>query len=121
MKEANRKVGGLYTMFVRGDTMGGTIKEAGEPSQSEAASEAHASQANNTFDWKSEIRTQLRQAAGHTLPSKQLRKAVVAAASKALGIGKADLRQTYSEQLPRTKRVVVDDSTGSVRLAPKDK
>ena len=28
MREANRKVGGLYTMFVKGGTMGGTITES---------------------------------------------------------------------------------------------
>ena len=27
MKEVNRKVGGLYTMFVKGATEGGTLKE----------------------------------------------------------------------------------------------
>jgi hypothetical protein len=112
MKEANRKVGGLYTMFVRGDTMGGSLAEA-KPSHSEADAAAGA------FSWKSEIRAHLRKAAG-PLPGKQLRKAVVAAASRALGVkAKADLRLTYSEQLPRTKRVVVDAATGSVTLAPK--
>ena len=133
MREANRKVGGLYTMFVKGDTMGGTITDApsgagedgaarGAKRKRKAAPEAPA-QNGASFAWKREIRLRLKAAAGQSLKTKALRRAVVGSAAATLGGAKkgakAELKSTFERMLRKTSRAEVDAAAGIVRLRPK--
>ena len=129
MREANRKVGGLYTMFVKGGTMGGTITESqdgagtsgltrGAKRKRDAAAAAPA-QAGASFAWKREIRSRLQEAAGQSLKMKALRRAVVGAAAATVGGAKADLKATFERMLRKTARAEVDAASGTVRLRPK--
>ena len=147
MKEVNRQVGGLYSMFVKGDTMGGTLqpgkeeekeavegkkrgkkakKDQQEKRERAAASAAAAAGAAGeegaaAFNWKKSIKTQLRAAEGRQLPLKRLRKATMAACQAHGGAAaKEELRATFEKKLAKLAGVV--ETVGdSVRLvgAPK--
>ncbi len=128
MREANRKVGGLYTMFVKGGTMGGTITDsqdgAGTSGSTRGAKRkrdaaAAPAQAGASFAWKREIRSLLKAAAGQSLKTKALRRAVVGAAAATVGGAKADLKATFERMLRKTARAEVDAASGIVRLRPK--
>lgn len=144
MKEVNRQVGGLYSMFVKGNTMGGTIqpgkeeKEEGkkrakkakkdkqEEHEKAAASAAAAAGAAGeegaaAFNWKKSIKTQLRAAEGRQLPLKRLRKATVAACQAHGGAAaKEELRATFEKKLAKLAGVV--ETVGdSVRLVGEPK
>lgn len=150
MKEVNRQVGGLYSMFVKGDTMGGSLQPGKEEKEAmkekkekkakkekqakkEKKEKAAASAAVATdgpvggeeeaaaFNWKKSIKTQLRAAEGQQLPLKRLRKATVAACQAHGGAAaKEELRATFDKKLAKLAGVV--ETVGdSVRLAGEPK
>ena len=146
MKEVNRQVGGLYSMFVKGDTMGGTIQPAKEEKgaaegkkrakkakkdkqekleKAAASAVAAAGPAGEegaaAFNWKRSIKTQLRAAEGRQLPLKRLRKATVAACQAHGGAAaKEELRATFEKKLAKLAGVV--ETVGdSVRLVGEPK
>ena len=144
MKEVNRQVGGLYSMFVKGDTMGGSLqpgkeekeamgekkekKEKKRKKEEKAAALAAAATGSgggeetaSSFNWKKSIKTQLRAAEGQQLPLKRLRKATVAACQAHGGAAaKEELRATFDKKLAKLAGVV--ETVGdSVRLAGETK
>ena len=141
MKEVNRQVGGLYSMFVKGDTMGGSLepakenglaakskkekkekkeeKEEKEKDKKAASAAAAAGSVGDeeaaSFNWKKAIKTQLRAAEGQQMPLKQLRKGTVAACQAHGGAAaKAELRATFEKKL--AKMAGVETIGDSVRL-----
>ena len=146
MKEVNRQVGGLYSMFVKGDTMGGSLqpgkeekqamkekkkekkakKEKKEKKEKAAAPAAAATgpvvgEEAAAFNWKKSIKKELRAAEGQQLPLKRLRKATVAACQAHGGAAaKEELRATFDKKLAKLAGVV--ETVGdSVRLAGESK
>ena len=61
MREKNTTVGGLYSMFVKGDTMGGTLGPAAAPTAG-----------SGKFNWKREIKRTLREVCLYTWPTPHL-------------------------------------------------
>ena len=114
MKEVNRKVGGLYTMFVKGGTEGGTLKEL-DPASASAA----ASSSSSSFNWKRSIREVLRAAPGGELRLKRLRQHVLAEHAKAHPEQADDaegVRQKFKTRLKKMSDVTLEGKL--VRLAP---
>ena len=121
MKEVNRKVGGLYTMFVKGGTEGGTLTEhAPAPAAASAASaSAAASSSPSKFNWKRAIREALRAAPGGELRLKRLRQHVLAEHAKAQpqqGDDAEGLRRKFKTRLKKMSDVTLQGKL--VRLAP---
>ena len=128
MKEVNRRVGGLYSMFVKGGTVGATLGDAApaesasssaaKPASSSAAGPAKAavgSAAAERFNWKRAIKQQLR-AAPEGLRLKRLRKAVLAEWRQASGGGAAaaeeeEERKRFKRKLKKTSGVIVSGRT----------
>ena len=129
MKEVNQRVGGLYSMFVKGGTMGGTIaqpeaaarkeeKRPGKKAKGKKAADGSADNASKeqagtgdaeAFNWKKAIKAQLRAAEGQEMVLKRLRKAVIAtcvAQGAAGGADKPSLRATFAKKLEKTAGVV---------------
>ena len=110
MKEVNRKVGGLYSMFVKGGTEGGTLKDAPAASSAEAGT--------GTFNWKRAIREALRAAPSGELRLKALRKTVLAQHAREQPQGDSDeARRVFKKRLKKMDAVIVDGKL--VRLKPK--
>ena len=82
LKKVNRSAGTLSTMFVRGETMGGTISQPAEPAtapkkakkagkeEAAAKAKANAAPSADAFNWKKAIKSELRavRAAGQPPP-----------------------------------------------------
>lgn len=133
MKEVNRQVGGLYSMFVKGATMGGSLepedgkaakpkKAKKEKKENTAQKKAAAAAAGSVdgeavgFNWKKSVKTQLRAAEGQHLPLKRLRKGTVAACqAHGVSADKAELKATFDKKL--AKMAGVETVGDSVRLA----
>lgn len=144
MKEVNTRVGGLYSMFVKGETVGGTLKEASETAvggasaatdekqkkrdrkaAKRAAKEAAAGSASKdaadssaAFNWKKVIKAELRSSDEKELPLKKLRKRVIAACeaqSATGGAGKEELRALFAKKLAKTSGV--ETAGEAVRLS----
>ena len=106
MKEVNRRVGGLYSMFVKGGTEGATLKPDKPPADSAGAS-APASAASVAFSWKKSMRNALRVAPQGQLKVKALRKAVLAEHAKSHpGIDKKEARRSFKERLKKDDNIV---------------
>ena len=103
MKEVNRKVGGLYSMFVKGGTEGGTLGAGTAP----AAASAAASSAADAFNWKRSIREALRAAPGGELRLKRLRQAVLAEHARARPDEADEARRLFKKRLKKAKGVSV--------------
>ena len=78
MKQVNRTAGGLYSMFVKGATIGGTAEAS---SNSAAAGAAAPAATAKPFKWRREIKAVL-EARGSACALKDLRKGVVKAARR---------------------------------------
>ena len=107
MKQANRTVGGLSSMFVRGGVEGNTLVDKPANSGVEPAAAAAATTAGEggSFNWRKAIKTQLKAAPGGALPEKALRKAVLAAYGAALGgaaLGKEEAKALFKAKLPKS-------------------
>ena len=90
MKEANRRVGGLYSMFVKGGTVGATLPT--EPSQApssatSASSRTPATETASAFNWKKAIRAALGKAPERQMRLKKLRREVLAEYNEAIACG----------------------------------
>lgn len=62
MKQVNKQVGGLYTMFVKGTTMGGTLKECTPTNATKTPPEGK-------FKWKRQIKARLEKVRKMICPS----------------------------------------------------
>ena len=114
MKEVNRRVGGLYTMFVKGETEGGTLKDK-PPAASSSAAAAPAASADK-FNWKKAIRAALRAAPGGELKTKKLRVAVLAEHAKSQpAVEREEARRLFKKRLKKADYVSVQGKR--VRLA----
>ena len=117
MKEVNRRIGGLYSMFVKGGTEGNTLKEA--KGVGSAPPEAEASSTSSTatsFNWKRAIKKALKSAPEQQLKVKALRKAILreyAASTGGVGSGdgKEAARKTFKSRLKKADYVAL---TGKV-------
>ena len=109
MNEVNRKVGGLYTMFVKGGTEGNTLKEP--PAPAAAAVAASSSEAaDGSFSWKRTIREALRAAPGGELKLKKLRKAVLAQHARAEPqCDEEEARRKFKKRLEKLDDSIVID------------
>lgn len=135
MKEVNTRVGGLYSMFVKGETVGGTLKgdsETAAPAKDGATDEKQkkrdrkaakraaqeAETASKTapdaavsaaaFNWKKAIKAELRSSDGKELPLKKLCKRAIAACEAqgaTGGAGKEGLRALFAKKLAKTSGV----------------
>ena len=115
MKAANRTVGGLYSMFVKGGVEGNTIGSSSTGSSSSAAAPAAAAASPAAaFNWKRAIKAELRP---HTdgLKVKVLRKAVLAAyarhaegAPAAAALSVKERRKTFKVKLKKIDAVAVE-------------
>ena len=96
MKQANKQVGSLYTMFVKGQTMGGTLKE-------DATTDGMHDSPKGRFKWKKEIKARLQKLDQPKRATKGLKKQVLAAAAEALGVSVSDkeLKRTYKKMLTK--------------------
>ena len=96
MKQANKQVGRLYTMFVKGQTMGGTLKE-------DATTDGMHDSPKGRFKWKKEIKARLQKLDQPKRATKGLKKQVLAAAAEALGVSVSDkeLKRTYKKMLTK--------------------
>ena len=104
MKEVNRKVGGLYSMFVKGGTEGNTLKDSAADPATAAASSAAAGDDADKFNWKRAIKEALRAAPAHELRLKLLRKQVLSAHKRAAPQQAADAdtaRRTFKKRLKK--------------------
>jgi len=115
MKEVNRRVGGLYSMFVRGGQVGSVLDETPDgapvaaPAQAPAATSTTAKAAGDAFNWKKAIKQQLRAAEGKKLRLKRLRKAVLAEHAKTGGNARGDeAKKLFRKKLKKTDGVVLD-------------
>ena len=113
MKEVNRKVGTLYSMFVKGGVEGNTLKEKAAPpeppAKSSSATAASPSTAPDTFNWKRAIKEALRAAPGSELKLKKLRKAVLKEFTKQHAKGdKAEARRLFKKRLKKMDAVSID-------------
>lgn len=105
MKEVNRRVGGLYSMFVKGGTEGNTLKP--EPPTKNAESSAAASAADASFSWKKAMRNALRAAPQRQLKVKALRKVVLAEYGKSHpGVDDEAARSSFKERLKKDTNIV---------------
>ena len=122
MKEVNRRVGGLYSMFVKGGSVGGTLDAAPTPAAATAptpavaavpTSAAAAKPSKSTkFNWKRAIKHHLRDAGGQ-LRLKRLRKAVLADWCRETGSSNSDKdkeenRKLFRRKLKKTSGVVLN-------------
>ena len=119
MKEVNRRVGGLYSMFVKGGSVGATLDAAPAPAPAPAAAAAAATPDDGaSFNWKRAIKRHLRDAPGGQLRLKRLRKAVLAEWHRAAGShgdkDKEEQRKLFRRKLKKTSGVVL--SGREVRL-----
>ena len=96
MKQANKQVGSLYTVFVKGQTMGGTLKE-------DATTDCMHDSPKGRFKWKKEIKARLQKLDQPKRATKGLKKQVLAAAAEALGVSVSDkeLKRTYKKMLTK--------------------
>jgi len=111
MKEVNRRVGGLYTMFVKGGTMGSKQDDAAESAPAPAATAASSASATPNFDWKKAVRKHLRDSEGHSLRLKRLRKAVLAEYAQSAaggGMDKAEAKRKLRKKLKRMDGVALE-------------
>lgn len=104
MKQVNRTANTLATMFVRGGVEGNTLAEpAAAPSASADAAAPAAAAAS--FNWKKEIKAQLRAAPGRTLRVGALRKAVLAAYGARVGgaaVGRSEQKGIFKAKLEKS-------------------
>lgn len=103
MREVNRRVGGLYSMFVKGEAIGGTIPPSGQERAAAAAAPAAAAAASSAadkFNWKAAIRDALRAAPSGELKLKRLRTAVLKQHA-ASGAPSEDARQQFEKRLKK--------------------
>ena len=106
MKEVNRRVGGLYSMFVKGGTEGNTLKADPPPADGAGAS-APSSSAAGAFSWKKAMRNALRAAPQRQLKVKALRKAVLAEHSKSHpDVDSKEARRSFKERLKKDDNIV---------------
>lgn len=127
MKEVNRRVGGLYSMFVKGGTVHDVMES--NPASSVSANAAESSSttsatavASGSFDWKAAIETALRSAPGRELKLKKLRKAVLSeygrqgSSKKNASEDETPPKKIFKKRLKKIGEVVIDGKT--VRLKP---
>ena len=108
MNEVNRKVGGLYTMFVKGGTEGNTLKDAPAPAAAALAAASSSEAADGSFSWKRAIREALRAAPGGELKLKRLRKTVLAQYARAEPrCDEEDARRKFKKRLEKLEDSVV--------------
>ena len=129
MKEVNRRVGGLYSMFVKGGTVGSVLDDtpsasasasASAPAPAPAPAPVPSSAAAATFNWKRIIKEQLRNAEGQQLKIKRLRKVVLAEYARRTTAAQGDkdeARRLFRRKLKRTPGVTVEAKL--VRLGSK--
>jgi hypothetical protein len=117
MKEVNRRVGGLYSMFVKGGTEGGTLKETAAPATAAAAA---SSSAGSAFIWKRAILDALSAAPGRQLRLKRLRQTVLAAHALAspqhAAAAPEEAKRTFKKRLKKAAGVTIEGKL--VRLTP---
>lgn len=108
MKEVNRRIGGLYSMFVKGGTEGNTIGATTAPAASADAPAAAASASNGeSFNWKRAIKSALRDAPQRQLKLKKLRKAVLAEHAKSEGkVDKEEAKRLFKSRLKKADYAV---------------
>lgn len=132
MNQVNRRVGGLYSMFVKGGTVGAELekpaaaasaapapkakekkrdKAAKRAATKEAAAPSVAESAGGSFNFKKAIRKQLR-AEGGQMRLKSLRVAVLAEHAQAVGSGCAAdpdaVKQRFKRKLTKMNDVGID-------------
>ena len=129
MKEVNRRVGGLYSMFVKGGTVGSVLDDtpsasasasASAPAPAPAPAPVPSSAAAATFNWKRIIKEQLRNAEGQQLKIKRLRKVVLAEYARRTTAAQGDkdeARRLFRRKLKRMPGVTVEAKL--VRLGSK--
>ena len=119
MKEVNRRVGGLYTMFVKGGVEGNTLKNA--PVVTPPAASSSTAAADKAFNWKKAIKEALRAAPGGELKLKRLRQAVLSEHAKQTKAGDAEsgdnAKAAFKKRLKKMDGVSVSGKL--VKLAPK--
>ena len=104
MKEVNRRVGGLYSMFVKGALR---ATRQPEPPTKNAESSAAASAADASFSWKKAMRNALRAAPQRQLKVKALRKVVLAEYGKSHpGVDDEAARSSFKERLKKDTNIV---------------
>lgn len=117
MNEVNRKVGTLYSMFVKGGVEGNTLKEAAPdaaPAQAPAAASSSAAaddDSSSSFNWKRAISEALRAEPGREMKLKSLRHKVLAAHGKAPAAQRADAeeaRRLFKKRLKKMDTVTID-------------
>ena len=114
MKEVNRRVGGLHSMFVKAGTINDSMEtKAYVPSDKTA--EPGSSTAADDFDWKRSIESALQNAPGNKLKLKKLRKAVLLEFKKALKKSKKEQdddgpppKKIFKKRLKKLDQIVIE-------------
>ena len=112
MKAVNKRVGGLYSMFVKGGTVHDVMESNPASSVAEPAPKVAAAAAG--FEWRVAIEAALRDAPGRQLKLKKLRKAVLAefgrhAAGNAAASEDGPPKKIFKKRLKKMSEAVVTE------------